>query len=69
MDFKLTRNRVLGAIAAIWLTGLVATFTIPGAAQQEPVVVVHWSNGHLLRDGSGLRLLRQMAAEFSEQVS
>jgi Ca-activated chloride channel family protein len=32
----------------------------------ERIVVVHWTNGHLLRTGSGLRLLDQMAAEFNE---
>jgi Ca-activated chloride channel family protein len=37
------------------------------AANPEPTVtVVHWTTGHLLRDGSGLRLLRQMADEFNE---
>ncbi|MBT3271930.1 MAG: VWA domain-containing protein [Spirochaetales bacterium] len=30
------------------------------------VFVVHWTNGHLLRTGSGLRLLTQMAEEFNK---
>jgi len=29
------------------------------------VTVVHWTTGHLLRDGSNLRLLHQMADEFN----
>ena len=31
----------------------------------ERIVVVHWTNGHLLRTGSGLRLLDQMSADFN----
>ena len=32
----------------------------------ERIVVVHWTNGHLLRTGEGLRLLDQMSADFNE---
>ena len=32
----------------------------------DKVVVVHWTNGHLLRTGSGLRLLTQMSEEFNK---
>ena len=56
-------------------TGLLMTFgTIAGLLilgvsllKPEPsVTVVHWTTGHLLRDGSGLRMLRQMAEEFND---
>ena len=30
------------------------------------MTVVHWTTGHLLRTGSGLRLLEQMAKEFNK---
>ncbi len=64
-DIKQTRYRILGAIAAVWVIGAIAIFAFLAATRPEPVTVVHWTNGHLLRDGSGMRLLRQMADEFN----
>ena len=38
----------------------------PPGAPDPTVTVIHWSNGHLMRTGSGLRLLEQMADEFNQ---
>jgi Mg-chelatase subunit ChlD len=49
--------------------GVVILLVYSGYAALNPeptVTVVHWTTGHLLRDGSGLRLLRQMADEFND---
>ena len=53
-------------IAAFWLASVIAIFVFISVTRQEPLVVVHWSNGHLMRTGSGLRLLEQMADEFNQ---
>lgn len=60
---------MLAAIAAVWLVGVVGIATASALIPKPDgpaVTVVHWTNGHLLRDGSGLRLLRQMAEEFND---
>ena len=69
MNLHVTRNRLLGAIAAIWLVGLVALFFLTGTGetrsvetQGEPVVVTHWVSSHLMRDD----LLPGMAAQFNQ---
>ena len=58
----LTSVLVLIVVVAL-LGGVRAQFT-DEADTGEVVTVVHWSTGHLLRDGSGLHLLRQMADDF-----
>jgi Ca-activated chloride channel family protein len=50
---------------ALGLVGILVTVSMSPRAQEPTVEVVHWSNGHLLRTGSGLRLLEQMADEFN----
>lgn len=52
-----------------WVAGVLALALVGLLVQanDEPTVrIVHWTNGHLLRDDSGLRLLRQMAQEFND---
>jgi Ca-activated chloride channel family protein len=70
-DFNLTRRRVAsGTATASLLLGTLsaAVLAMVALAQPEPgVTVVHWSTGHLIRDGSDLHLLRQMAEEFNAQ--
>ena len=61
------RNRLLGAIGTIWLVSVAAIFaftptTCAGESQAEPVVVAHWTNGHLTREG----LLLDMATQFNQ---
>ncbi|MBI2863850.1 MAG: VWA domain-containing protein [Chloroflexi bacterium] len=68
-ESNVTRKGLLSLIAAVWGSGVVIFLLakIIWAGSPEPVVqVVHWSNGHLMRTGSGLRLLEQMAAEFNK---
>jgi len=59
-----------GRIASGGIGGAFLAFVIYAAMVAQPnpqVTVVHWSTGHLIRDGSDLRLLRQMAEEFNAQ--
>ena len=46
------------AVLALWLQGVFDPVINPGG---PPVVVVHWTTGHLTRDG----LLKEMAKEFN----
>ena len=68
-DYHLTGSRLasLGATgAALGCILLLASAALAPVFAPEPsVTVVHWSTGHLIRDGSDLRLLRQMAAEYN----
>ncbi len=57
-----TTNRLLGAIAAIWLGAVAAIFAFGGGPQGEPVVVTHWVSSHLMREG----LLPEMADQFNQ---
>jgi Ca-activated chloride channel family protein len=65
----------VGRLASLVLTtsllvGMLGVAVSSAASIVQPapsVTVVHWSTGHLIRDGSGLRLLRQMAEEFNAQ--
>ena len=43
--------------------GVVARILWP---EGDPVVVVHWATGHLVREGEDLRLLPVMAEEFNK---
>jgi len=61
LSFNNTRNKLLGAIAAIWLGAVAAIFAFAGGPQGEPVVVTHWVSSHLMREG----LLPEMAAQFN----
>jgi Ca-activated chloride channel family protein len=56
---------VITAIVAFAVVALVVRTSDIGR-EAETVTIVHWTTGHLLRDGSGLRLLRQMAKEFND---
>ena len=67
LNLQITRYRLLGAIAAVWLVGVAALFALAGETrtvetQGEPVVVTHWSSSHLMREG----LLPGMAAQFNQ---
>lgn len=44
---------------------MLVAFVVVDPPPEPTVEVVIWTNGHLLRDGTGLRLLRQMANEFN----
>lgn len=59
---KLTIAFAIVIIAALAGGLLFRDLAPPG----ERVTVVHWSNGHLIRTGSGLRLLPQMIDEFNK---
>ena len=59
---KLTVVLIIGIVAVV-VTAIIFRGTNPDG---ERVLVVHWSNGHLIRTGSGLRLLPQMAEEFNK---
>ena len=64
-DFSLTRQRVLSLIATLWLfaiLGSILGWTLWPAAPEPTVRVVHWTTGHLTRDG----LLKDMAIEFNK---
>ncbi len=65
MGLNLSRPQWLAAIAVLWTVGVVVILAITSMARTGVVEVVHWSNGHLIRTGSGLRLLEQMAGEFN----
>ena len=70
MSHILTRSRLLGAIAVIWLGAVAAIFAFTGQsttvkAPASPVVVVHWATSHLMREGEGIHLLPVMADEFN----
>jgi len=54
---------ILLSLGVAVLGGIIIRIFPPG---DEPIVVVHWTNGHLLRTGSGLRLLDQMSADFNK---
>ena len=57
-----TTNRLLGAIAAIWLAAVVGIFAFTGGTDSvDPVVVTHWVSSHLVKEG----LLPEMAAQFN----
>src|SRR5688572_27028577 len=47
------------------LIGAVAFRSTSEGDDNGTVTIVHWTTGHLLRTGSGLRLLDQMAKEFN----
>ena len=53
-------------IAVIVVAVVVGVIVRTVGPRGEKVAIVHWTNGHLLRDGTGLRLLRQMAEEFNK---
>jgi len=52
-------------IVILTLIGAVAFRSTSEGNDNGTVTVVHWTTGHLLRTGSGLRLLEQMAKEFN----
>jgi hypothetical protein len=54
-----------GGVGAVIVAGL--AYGLLSLQPNPQVTVVHWSTGHLIRDGSDLRLLRQMAEEFNAQ--
>ena len=65
-DFNLTRKRLLSLVVSVLVLFTIGSvgLRILWPAPPEPTVqVVHWTTGHLTRDG----LLKDMAKEFNEE--
>jgi Ca-activated chloride channel homolog len=66
MSEAITRKRSLFLIATVWVLGIGAFFLLgpgPHPPPEPTVEVMHWSTGHLFRDG----LLPEMAQQFNEE--
>ncbi len=68
-DFNLTRQGIISLIGTLWILGLAGAFAgwALWPSEPEPTVEVwHWSTGHLMREGDGIKLLPVMAAGFNK---
>ena len=64
-EINMPRERLLSIIAALWVLGIGGFFlwnVIKPPPPPPTVDVVHWSTGHLTREG----LLFEMADEFNQ---